>query len=187
MSPAPGTVPAHRRCSINGWNEKQTSIVQGQGPAPCGLSRSGLWMIEYHSQTMVCASAQERPRNLLLSLLGHRGSGAGRGGVRQGSKRRAADVRGLLMPRFSAPPTRRAVRRGGRPLRARDEPLSARGQVRLSGQRIQVRRGSRPRRRALGTRQQCGSEAEALGRPQTCLMCPPIPETCQVGSGSRAA
>lgn len=179
MSPAPGTVPAHRRCSINGWNEKQTSIVQGQGPAPCGLSRSGLWMIEYHS-------ARKRPRNLLLSLLGHRGSGAG-GRVRQGSKRRAAAVRGLLMPRFSAPPTRRAVRRGGRPLRARDEPLSARGQVRLSGQRIQVRRGSRPRRRALGTRQQCGSEAEALGRPQTCLMCPPIPETCQVGSGSRAA
>lgn len=70
MSPAPGTVPAHRRCSINGWNEQQTSIVQGQGPAPCGLSRSGLWMIEYHSQTMVCASAQERPRNLPLVTAG---------------------------------------------------------------------------------------------------------------------
>lgn len=70
VSPAPGTVPAHRRCSRNGWNEKQTSIVQGQGPAPCGLSRSGLWMIEYHSQTMVCASAQERPQNLPLVTAG---------------------------------------------------------------------------------------------------------------------
>lgn len=56
-------MPAHRRCSINGWNEKQTSIVQGQGPAPCGLSRSGLWMIKYHS-------AQKRPWNLPLVTAG---------------------------------------------------------------------------------------------------------------------
>lgn len=57
------------------------------------------------------------------------------------------------------------MRRGDRPLRARDEPLSARGKVRLPGQRIQVRL-IRAQHRVPRTRlQQSGFEAETLGLP----------------------
>lgn len=145
VSPAPGTVPPTQEVlNKQVWNEKQTSIVQGQGLAPVVSAAAASGGSSSTAKRWYCDSAQERSWNPPLVTAGDTQAEVQGERIRQESKCRATDVRGLLMPESSTLPARRAVRRGGRPLRARDEPLSARGQVRLSGQRIQVRSGSCP-------------------------------------------